>query len=277
VVNFEVVGEADGGFVDTYFWRVVNRSAPAAADVSAYLSGESGKGVQRLDLHLRRQASPSVKAPTCDYGSTTTLVKHLPPAWDIVGQTYSRTIDVTHTFTYKDEADSSLGVAISASASTGFSVDVGATSSVATASTTGFPTYGNYTGVYYKTQFTEAKYKHQCTAPPRGGNPHPDPWYTANAIAHYGGAETRILHSYPDATQCSKYLPNKAGFTKDSSTAWTWTDGFTLPYLNLSVSTSTGYTTAASVHYVVSHITRYLCGISGGPAQSPGQIVAGRP
>jgi hypothetical protein len=235
--------------------------------------------VQRLELHVKATKSTvAYTPPLCSYD--TIFYKHRPPAWDIVGQTYSRTVDVSHTFTYSVGANSSLGIAISASAAGGFSADAGATSSATSSATTNFPTYGNYTGVYYKTEFAENEYSHQCMSIVGRGSPskpYGPKWYTSKSVGQYGGEDTRTLHTYPNATQCSKYLPNPRGFTKDTTTAWEWSDGLTLPYFNVSVSTTTGYTSDASVTYIVSHTTRYLCGINGGPAQTPGQIVAGRP
>jgi hypothetical protein len=95
---------------------------------------------------------------------SSTLVKNYGPRWVLVGQTYSSTTKVSHTFVYARGASSTLGVGVSASGDFG-SFEQGGTVSKANTPTTSFPTYGDHHGVYYKTQFVYGEYHISCAYP----------------------------------------------------------------------------------------------------------------
>ncbi|MET9081568.1 hypothetical protein ABZX77_06625 [Streptomyces sp. NPDC004237] len=196
-------------------------------------------------------------------GCVSQLKKKLSPKWVIVGQTYSKTTGVAHSLTYTRSAASELGVGISATGTYGTYTGSG-TNSKSTSSTTTFPTFGNNTGVYYKTEFNYGKYLVTCTYADSGY------WwqeqhYEVRARSHAGGAVTSsaAFPSYKLAN-CFNYQKGST-FTKTKSSAITWTNGASLAAaIGIDLSAQTGYASDATVSYTFNQ-TRALCGTGGTP------------
>ncbi|MFE2432657.1 hypothetical protein ACFXJ5_38845 [Streptomyces sp. NPDC059373] len=195
-----------------------------------------------------------------------TLVKDYGARSDIVGQSYSATTGVTHTFTYVSGADSSLGVGVSASGTYG-SFKVDGTSSKSSSASESFPTYGNNKGVYYKTGFHYGKYKILC-----GSRAGIYTYYKVKAISFAGGATTSSA-SIPTAKLCVTQNADTT-FVENTSTAITWTDGLEISdYIGIDLSTETGYTKSAELTYHFNK-KRRLCGTGDYPGGTPHRIVA---
>lgn len=196
----------------------------------------------------------------CDY----TLWSLYTPQWDLVGAAYLATSGVTAQFTYLSGASSSLGVGFSLSGAYGTWSASGTSSKSSTATIT-FPSFtgsGQYR--YFDTKFQYGKYNGKCA---------PEPEWQTRVHSFSGGSNTRVPSSAPSATYCVPFVAGSS-FEKTSSSATTWSNGMDMsPAIGIDLSTRTGYSTSAKMKFTFSS-TRNLCGTSGYPGGTPGQMVA---
>lgn len=188
------------------------------------------------------------------------------PAWDLVGQLYISTTGATGTFTYTTGSSSTLGVGVSNSGMFG-SFNASGTSTKSSTTTIGFPTVTSNQGRYFDTQFRYSRFGVSYCWPP-GCTVFQ---HSARATAFIGGTRTRSVTA-PSATYCTSYQAGSS-FTKESSTAVTWSNGFEgAGIIGINLSSRTGYTSQAKVYFYFSS-TRQLCGTSGYPTLTPRQLV----
>ena len=170
----------------------------------------------------------------------------------IVGQTYS-TVSGGHTrkFTYTASASTSVGVGVSKSGAFG-SFSSSRTVTASSTTTIGFPTYSDAVGRVMKTQFTFGLYR--CSYPVTYSVID----YVVYPIAFAGGATVATV-SNPTATYCNTYIAG-ATFSKDSSTAITWSNGVSIAAkIGIDLSAKTDYSTKSKIDFTFSS-TRQLCG-----------------
>ncbi|MGW5458517.1 DNRLRE domain-containing protein [Streptomyces sp. NPDC003996] len=261
---------------------------PYAASMGA--TDESAPVVEDSDTPVAITDTSAFSAPTGDTGTddpgpdydagvpkscSSTVLKKYGGENVIIGQTYSATSKVSHTFTYAKGATSSLGVGVSGSGTFG-SWKSGGTTSKSSTITNSYPSYGDHHGVYYKTQFNYDKYRVDCVT--YGITPQDVQYHTHYEVrptSYFGGATTSSA-SIPKTMSgtCAKYI-NGSHFQRTTTSAVTWANGADLAGdVGVNFSTETGYSNTATVDYSF-HATRYLCGTAGSVGGShPHRFVA---
>ncbi len=221
----------------------------------------SGGGQRTADVRLTGAASPYLCIPQ------ETLVKTWNPAPGVVGTSYSRYAGIKQWFTYGSNQSSSIGVGLSSSGDVGsFTFNGSASYSSGTSQTWG--SHSSPYSVKYRTDFVPAEYSVSC-----GGG------YLAKPKEWAGGATVDTNTSPPNATYCVWYDQNTT-FTKQDTTAFTFSAGFTTGGLGFTGSAQTGFDTNAELHYDMVNAGMNLCGTDNYPAGSspgPKRIVAGKP
>lgn len=247
---------ASGPTASGSLWSV----APEHADVVLPLNGAS-TGTQNV--------GPPGSTSAVNKGSCTlAVVTNYGPGWDIVGQTYSTTTGVTHQFVYTSGSSSSLGEGFSLSGAYG-SFSASGTTGVGSTGSETYPVQGNGQYAYYETEFTFEKFRRTCINPRQPTTVD----YLAKAVSWAAGAQIQRPSGAPAAGYCVSQLAGSV-FRKESTTAITWTNGFSVGgFVGINLSTDTGYSTSASVEYSFS-AQRHLCGTGGYPGGTPYQLVA---
>jgi hypothetical protein len=232
------------------------------------------------------------------YGfSSFKLVKHLKPAWAVVGQGYivrqKKTAGDWVNFSYTQGSSrkqtSTLGLGISSyGLSAGFS-GYGTNTSTASRSA-GFP--NSASNAWFRTEFSTGLFRGSCYGLPYQKVPRvkqhgacPTKYYVSyvhkciwmvESTGWFGGANTQHPAKAP-STPAGNCAPYEKGshYDGDFGKAQEWSSGFSIGAavgikgVNLkadfSSSTQTGYDTNAVMYY---HFAKagYLCGTNGGPA-----------
>jgi hypothetical protein len=120
-----------------------------------------------------------------------------------------------------------------------------------------YPTWSGAGGHYHYTQFHYQNWQEQCFT----GNT-----YTVKPVAWDGGAIYGGA-SYPSTPYCVTQQAG-TGFTKNSTTAITWSNGASLAsIIGIDLSSRTGYTSSAEITFHFS-ATHRLCGKGGTPGST---------
>ena len=237
---------------------------PGSTKIDVTPEGDAGDGTTDLDPAGVGTATTSVQEKTC----VSAKIANLGSRPTIVGRAFTVT-GATAKLTYTAGATSELGVGVSATGSKG-SFNATGTSSVDSESVTGFPKSSGISGRIWKTDFRYAKFRVICTT---GQNA--QTMYEARATAHDGGATASIPSAAPTvkSTNCKKYNAD-SDFTKSTTKATGFSGGVSITSaIGINLSSKTGYSTKASVHFHFSKTLR-LCGTAGLPADKPGTLVA---
>lgn len=265
LVNFEVVSanvarQFGGRLVDG---RIVNATSdPARGETAAAL-------INHADLLIPAMGSattPSAAATTGGGDCYVTLVQDYGTKDGIVGQTNSKTTGISHDFTYTAGASSSLGIGYSANGSYG-SFSQSGTMAKSSTSTWGYPVQGDNIARRYHTYWRYGKYELSCGW-------YTDPWYEARTSSFAGGTALSSV-GFPGYKYCVNFVGG-SDFTKDTNSAYNFTTGISIASsIGIDLSTQTGYTTNAKIHYH-NKITslRHLCGYGDYPAGKTSFVVA---
>lgn len=197
------------------------------------------------------------------------LIKDLGSKKVIVGSSYANAGGTTGTFTFSKGASSEIGVAVSTSGSAG-SYKLSGTTSVTSKSTID---YGKRSGgVSYSTYFEFGKWAKYCY--PIGGRKTDDSYYSWQVRSYrYNGGSSVNASTTPTATKCTAFSGGTT-LTKDTSAANTWSSGASVPEVNVSISSKTGYSTTAKLSYKNSGSTaRKVCGTNDVWGGSPKRAV----
>jgi hypothetical protein len=192
-------------------------------------------------------------------------LKRLGTHWVSVGVTYSKVTGVTQHFVYRVDQSSSLGVADSPSGRAGSFSQAG-TDSMSSSTTESYRPRHGVQGRRYRSKFVEREYGYSCS--------HGIITYQTRTTGYAGGA---ISDSWP-APAAHHCVPQEAGshFVKDTTAAYTWSAGFSIPALGTSLSAQTGYDHSAEITYYF-RVKRSLCGTNADPGGPAKLIVAGNP
>jgi hypothetical protein len=267
---------------------VVTEAAPATADLTM---GAAATTPAPADVASSADAVVDTSAALTDVtgatvGGTSTagvsklacrkviLVKDLGAVPDIVGQTFSATTGVTHTFSYSNGASSELGVGFSLSGKIGTFKQSG---TVGRSSTTyeSYGTFGDHKGVYYQTYWHygtfETRRYGECTDPAH----YYSESFETRPIGFAGGANMSAASIPTNANTCV-FQAAGTGFAKDSSRAITWTNGVSIKgAIGIDLSTKTGYSSNAHVAYQF-NADRRLCGVSAYPGENGSYLLVAR-
>ncbi|HEY1916665.1 MAG TPA: hypothetical protein VGH27_13905 [Streptosporangiaceae bacterium] len=252
ITNLVAIGPSGAVIVDEYFFSAsragrYTRTFPALSHVSS-------ASVDHAPAH------PGVPGVV---ECTTHFVRSLGNPWGVVGGTYSSTsISGTDHFSYRSGSSSSVGVGESATGKAG-SFSASGTNSVSTDAVTSYPEENFSAGGHrYRTEFAESEYDIICINTLTGSESHN---YYNQAESWYGGAEV-VKAGNINTPDCAPYTA-KTFFTADTTNAWTFDDGISIPYIGFTASMQTGYTTTAEVNYLFG-ANGQLCGIDSGPGGS---------
>jgi hypothetical protein len=191
--------------------------------------------------------------------------------WEPFGATYSTTSGVKQGFTYIDGQNTTFSVGSSATGKKGsftldgsFSLENSSATSVTPPSAKG-PALRKYdtkvvNGKYY-VYYTNA----DCGLPVFKTWPNDYP----------GGGKTFRPRKAPAARHCEPY---GAGYLyrKTTTKAETFEKGFTIPAIEFTVSTQTGWSHTAVLWYRIGHRGRHLCGTTAKPGNKPRAVVEKR-
>jgi len=205
-------------------------------------------------------ASPDVV--TC----STYFYKSLGHPWATLGGTYATTDGGTQDFVFKTTTTSTVGVGASPTGAAG-SFSANGTQTLTSSAKSSFPTQDDSAGSHHwYSEFTANEYQTRCIQSLTGQTTYS---YFTSSDGWYGGQKVKAVGTL-NAPHCAPY-PGGSTFTLDSSKASTYDAGMTLPYINFSASTQTGYTTSTEAIFH-QNVPRNLCGQYGGPAAAPGQL-----
>jgi len=232
------------------------------------------------------------------YGfSSFKLVKHLKPAWAVVGQGYITRqkstagdwVNFDYTQGSSHTQTSTLGIGIS-----GYGIDAGysgyGTNTSTASRSAGFP--NSSSNAWFRTEFSTALFRGSCYGLPYQKVPRvkqhgscPTKYYVSyvhkciwmvESTGWFGGTNTQHPSQTPSTPEAN-CAPYEAGshYDGDFGKAAEWSTGFSIGAAvgikgvnlkaNFSSSTQTGYDTNAVMYY---HFNKagYLCGTNGGPA-----------
>jgi hypothetical protein len=271
IVNFDLVASTPTDFDSFSFGRRVLQNPTQWVLGVAEHAPVGGEGVQAPSAHaslqLQRVSAPIAASSTSGV-CTATLVTDYGVRQAIVGQTTSATTLVDHDFVYAQGATSSQGVGVSADGRFGSFSASGTTAKSATSEWT-FATQGDNKSTRYISGWRFGKYyMHMCgTSGAR--------WYEARTTSFAGGtwyAQTGL----PGMAKCVPFGP-RAHFNKTSNAAYNFTTGYAVSAaIGIDLSTQTGYSTTAKVHYFnrSTTVTRQLCGNNDFPSGNTSFVVA---
>jgi hypothetical protein len=251
--NVVAIGLDGAAIVDQDFFPVTTtgtytRTFPAIANVSTTTT----------DPAAATPGTPDIT--TC----STYFDQSLGTPWGDVGGTFATTNGGTSVLTYTQGADSSIGVGTSATGAAG-SFSVSGTNSISSTGTVTFPTeWFSWGSHHFKTEFVENEYYNECINQITG-----QVSYTYfNRVDGWAGGSNLVSVNSISAPYCT-WWHSGSSFTKDTTNAWTFSGGMSIPYINFNASTETGYSTSASVTYSFnsgdSGGGRHLCGVSSYP------------
>jgi hypothetical protein len=291
LVPWQLVGSATTAGDGSY---AVTISSPAAltssADMNGYVNLTVDAGNASWSFSRRLASGQALAMPNTDMNGVTaaspevanlrpagrhvcdpvpSLVKRLGNNWAIVGQSYATFRRVTHTFTYTEDQESSLGVGDSPTGKVG-SFTVNGTWSQASTGTQAFPSF-HKSNVWYRTEFKIGKFLRYCPALHIPKN------YSVRVIGWAGGSS--MLHPrVPPATTAGNCVNEASGarFSKDTSSAVTWSKGLTIAVVGFDASAHTGYDKRGKVDFHFGIRSR-LCGTNDVPGGNPRQLVARLP
>lgn len=190
----------------------------------------------------------------------------------IVGGIYSTTNGGTESFSYDLGASSSIGVGSSATGKAG-TFSAGGSYTVSNDAETDAGPFPLGASHVFKVLFTEGEYDTRCIQTLTGSETYT---YFTKSESVYGGW-TPVTVAGITAKQCASYT-GPFTLTKTSTKAWDFTGGLSIPAIDFSASTDTGYTTTAKVSYSLnSGVTRKICGVSSGPSGNNPQLVQVEP
>jgi hypothetical protein len=244
----------------------IENVAPESATESTIASAADPVAAQKVDLGGTLDSTPAVTSPDSDGpsppppGCDATKGASLGVHYGIVGQTYSQTTGVKHTFTYTSGATTSIGIGVQGSSGGGNFFSSG-TRSIASTVTEYFPTYGNHTYRYYKTGWNFYLWHVKCLT---NGKSH-----TEIRPGSFAGGAVTAAAGAPSAHKCVKQTAGSR-YVQSKSHAITWSNGVSFGYggVGVNLSTETGYSSSAEVSYSFSS-SRYLCGSGSTPGGTP--------
>jgi len=189
-------------------------------------------------------------------------LKTYKPSWTVVAGTYSTTGHTRESFSYSQGQSSNLGVGQSSSGKKGTFTTAGTASSSASSGEDFLP-HGGHSSVRYQTKFIHSEFGLTCGSGIIT--------YQTKPTDFAGGAKS-VKTVAPRATFCV-FQQHGSTFRKNTTSAFTFSAGFEIPVIGLSLSAQTGYDSAGEVSY---HFFRAgnLCGSNGYPGQIPKRIVA---
>ena len=256
IVNLEVDAMSGNTFGSYNFPRRVVETSHGA--VLTEISGRTAQATAAETADIRALPVRAQAPGACGWVKLRTF----KPSWTIVGGTYSITKYSTESFRYSVHQSSSLGAGLSASGKPG-SFSQNGTTGVSASSSESYRPRGGNVSVLYETQFINAEWALSCG--------HGFISYQTKPVEFAGGARS-VSTRAPKAKYCV-YQEAGSTFTKDSTSAYSFSAGFSIPVLNLTLSAQTGYDSGASVSY---HFTRagHLCGTNAYPGQTPKRLLA---
>lgn len=224
-----------------------------------------------LDM-LAGAASPEdlnsdVAAP--DSGCVWTFSQKLSPSQVTIGGTFSSVSGVSDTMKYTNGAVSTLGVGLEVNGP-GTSWSASGTQSRSTSSTVTFPTHSGSASYWHKTFWQYAKWSSNCGPNAdhfgNGGEVEVRPYaFAAGAVESSTSART--------LTHCS-YFTAGSGFTLNSTSAVTWTNGVAISnVIGINLSSHSGYSSTVETTYSFS-ASHHLCGYVNLPGNGPGYLSA---
>jgi hypothetical protein len=248
-----------------------------AEDVSlvALADYELGIATRAIEMELRLLAdtTPDDIAPmasgACPNGKR---YQH----WDLgkrrvqVGEVQIAANGIRGRFIYEAGASSRLGVGVSFSGATGGFSQQGHISRSSTLQATS----SWYKGTTRQAQDTEFRYSRECiAASDLNGNLYH--WYEVFAANHAGGRYPRTVSQPSTPLSYCVFYP-KGDYAKHTgSTAHTWTSGAKLnTVIGIDLSSRTGFTNSATVHFHMQDSSGRLCGTHGDPGGTPRRLVA---
>jgi len=256
IVNLEVDAMSGNTFGSYNFPRRVVETSHGA--VLTEITGRTAQATAAETADIRALPVRAQAPGACGWVKLRTF----KPSWTIVGGTYSITKYSTESFRYSVHQSSSLGAGLSASGKPG-SFSQNGTTGVSASSSESYRPRGGNVSVLYETQFINAEWALSCG--------HGFISYQTKPVEFAGGARS-VSTRAPKAKYCV-YQEAGSTFTKDSTSAYSFSAGFSIPVLNLTLSAQTGYDSGASVSY---HFTRagHLCGTNAYPGQTPKRLLA---
>jgi hypothetical protein len=270
IVNLEIDAQSATSGASFSFSRRLVQTPDRIELTSALFEGAINDGAsspdppEQADLFMQPVASQRIQSPDICVWE---LLKSYPPSPTIIGATYDITDNVTQTFIYGTDQSSSLGISTSNTGKYGSYTGSG-TASFDSSSTTQFPSSTGAVSTYYETYFTQSLFGRVC----QGHNGFAS--YETRPTKWDGGAITRAT-SAPSATYCVPYQKG-AIFVKTDTEAYTFSAGFTIPIIGVTLSAQTGYSTTATVEYSMGR-SHYICGTNDYPGGAPSRIVVGKP
>jgi hypothetical protein len=211
-----------------------------------------------------------------------TYQRQMARDWASVGSTYiwNDSQGVTGSFTYSHGQNSSLGIAVKATASGtnpdltgGFSAAGTRTDSANT--TVGYPNRGTGFDIEYQTQWRTALYKSECT------HVVPKPYHWHVRENSWIGGQKLISETSPPSTQngiCSRFVAGAGSqFQTSNAHAVTWTGslGLGMADIGFDATAQTGYDTSAQITYGFANATHvnFVCGTDTVPANAKRVVV----
>lgn len=243
----------------------------AAGRATLFVNGKAAAQGQRIDFTVARGKVGSVAASKIrtagSVPSYCTLSKNHGGVWVQVGSVYSSTSGKhTRQFVYAESADSTLGVATSATGAYG-SFKASGTVSASSTDQVAFAKYNetNPNGRLLKTKFKFATFK--CSYPVT---------YTITDYKVYptgflaGATSTEV--TTPFSSYCVPFEKG-TGFTMKRSTASTFSAGVSLgAAIGINLSARTGFASEAKIVFTFGS-NRQLCGTQDEVTGSPGRVV----
>jgi len=269
--NLDAIGLSGGSIIDEDFFPAASaRTASAGtAGVKTYtLTFPANPDVSTTVVNAAdaRPDAPDVLSCSTYYDGS------LGTPWITVGGEFATTNGGTATFNYGDGASTTLGVGTSATGKAG-TFSLSGTESQSSSATQSFPVeWYSYGSHHFETEFSEEEAYTWCYQSLTGISS-----YTYfNHVDGWDGGDEAVGVNSISAPYCVPENPGSSGvtFTENSSSAWTFTAGLSIPALDLNATAQTGYTNSASWAFEFNpNDNRYLCGAQGYPGRAtPGLL-----
>jgi hypothetical protein len=269
-VNLDAIGLSGGSIVEEDSFPAAstgNASAETASTQTYTLTFPANQDVSTTGVK-----AADAQAVASPQECTTYFVRSLGTPWVTVGGEFATTNGGTATFNYGDGASTTLGVGYSPTGAVG-TFSLGGTETWSSSASQGFPVeWYSYGSHHFETEFSEEEDETYCYQARTGQ-------YSYNYFNHVdgwdGGDEAVAVNSI-SAPYCVPEEPGSSGvtFELNSSSAWTFTAGLSLPILDLNATAQTGYNSSASWAFEFNpNDNRHLCGALGYPATgTPGLV-----
>ena len=180
----------------------------------------------------------------------------------MVAGTYSTTGHTREFFSSSQGQSSNLGVGQSSSGDRGTFTGAG-TASFSASSGEDFRPHGGHASVLYGTQFVHSEFGFSCS--------HGFSEYQTKPTDYAGGARS-VKSKAPSARFCV-FQQRGSTFRKNTTSAFTFSAGYTIPVINVTLSAQTGYDSQGELTYSFSRAGQ-LCGTNALPGQTPKRLVA---